>query len=134
MAQYKYSLIISQYYHSRYSFIVEFPNNFIGTCEKFLEDIQDYKRGNRKQPYQYGDFGYRNTDKIFLRYNVNDEGDVYVINACSINDLKDMAEKYAIDSYRESRQYIKKNVLEEINKHHDYFKISTIVDKHFNVL
>lgn len=134
MADYKYSLVISQYYHSRHSFIVEYPNNFINTCEKFLEDIEDYKRGNRKQPYQYGDFGYRTTDKVFQRYNVNDEGDIYVINSCSINYLKDIAEKYAIDSYRESRQYIKKSVIEEISKHHDYFKISTIVDKHFNVL
>ena len=134
MADYKYSLVISQYYHSRHSFIVEYPNNFINTCEKFLEDIEDYKRGNRKQPYQYGDFGYRTTDKVFQRYNVNDEGDIYVINSCSINHLVGFVKKYSLDTYKETRQYIKKNILQEINEHHDYDKIQQIVDKHFNIL
>ena len=134
MIEYKYCLIISQYYHSRHSFIVEYPNNYINTCEKFLEDIEDYKRGNKKQPYQYGDFGYRNTEKIFPRYNVNDEGDIYVINSRSIAYLVDFAKKYFLDSYKESRRYIKKNILNEISQHHDFDKIATIVDKHFNIL
>lgn len=134
MIKYKYCLIISQYYHSRHAFIVEYPNDYISTCEKFLEDIEDYKRGNRKQPYQYGDFGYRKTDEIFPRYNVNDEGDIYIINSCSIANLMDWAKRYFLDSYKESRPYIRKNILKEIEEHHDFDKISSIVEKHFNVL
>lgn len=133
--EYKYTLIISQYYHSRHSFIIEFPKDFFNIINKFIEEIEDYKRDNKKKPYDYGDIEYlKNKDYIRYRYNINDDGDIYIINSDSINDLKDTANKYFLQSYRESRQYIKRQIIRDVDKHHDYETIENIIKKYFILL
>ncbi|MGN1326533.1 MAG: hypothetical protein ACI4VQ_00380 [Clostridia bacterium] len=133
--EYKYTLLISQYYHSRYSFIIEFPENFFDIMKKFIEEIEDYKRDNKGRPYAYGDIGYlKSQNHIGYRYNINDEGDIYIINSNSINDLKDITNEYFLKSYRESKQYIKKQIINDINNHHDYETIENIVKKYFILL
>lgn len=134
----KYTLIVSQYYHSRYSFIVKFPENFYETMKKFIEELEDYKRSEtrKKLKYNYGDIGYREgEEKIFCRYNVNDSGDIYIINSDYANYLMGIASEYKLDSYREShRGYIRKEIYNNISEHHNYDKIIEIVEKYFEIV
>lgn len=129
----KYTLIISQYYHSRHNFIIKFPEeNFYEIMKKFIEELEDYKRGY-KDKYEYGDIGYLEGKEIRYRYNVNDAGDIYIINSDYINNLLGVAEEYRLKTYRETRQYIKKNILKEVSEFHDYDKIRKIVEKYFEL-
>lgn len=133
--EYKYCLIISQYYHSRHSFIVKMPNDFINKAKSVIEKLENYKRENKMREYNYGDIGYhQDDDRIFGRYNVNDEGDIYFITSNSINDLLEVAENYRIESYKESRQYIKNKIKEDIHNYHNYFTIHKIIKEYFEIL
>lgn len=114
MKKYNYCLIISQYYHSRHSFIVEFPEDFITKCKAFIVDLETYKRINKAVKYRFGDFGYDTGEVINRRYNVNDAGDIYFINSNSINELMGVAEDYFLTSYKESRPYQRKEIINNI--------------------
>lgn len=135
MKKYNYCLIISQYYHSRHSFVVEFPEDFTERCKEFIMALEDYKRENKEQPYRFGDIGYHSSeDTICRRYNVNDAGDIYFINSNSINELMGVAEDYFLTSYKESRPYQRKEITHNIYQHHKFDEVQKIVEQYFNIL
>jgi len=134
MKKYNYCLIISQYYHSRHSFIVEFPENFIERCKELIMALEDYKRTNKERAYAFGDVGYHTEEVINRRYNVNDAGDIYFINSNSINELKEVAEDYFLTSYKESRPYQRKEITHNIYQHHRFDEVQKIVEQYFNIL
>ncbi len=135
--KYKYSLIVSQYYYSRHMFIVKIDENFIETARKFAVELMQYKRGDNFW-----------TDKIYLgdldpeyssgelryRYNINDAGDIYFINFNYANSCMHEAFEYNEASKRESAGYQKKQKVEDIAKHHDYRKVTEIVQKYFEIV
>ena len=132
----KYCLIISQYYHSRHSFIVRLKKDFITQARGLVKELEEYKRENNDREYRYGDL--ENTDnegKIRFRYNVNDEGDIYFINSKFANRLKDFAVEYGVQSYKEAhRGYIAKRILEKVSIHHNFDKVYEIVNKYFEIV
>lgn len=134
MEKYNYCLIISQYYYSRHSFIVAFPDNFIEVCKKFIQEIEDYKRDCKGRQYSFGDIGYIKSESYSSRYNVNDDGDIYFINSNNLNYLKAVAEQYCLTSYKESRPYQPKRITKAIEEHHEYDEIYKIVSKYFKIL
>lgn len=133
---YKYSLIVSQYYNSYHTFIVKFEeDNFIDKFSAFVEELYQYKRNEEdKREINIGDFGYCKSDEIRQRYNINDVGDLYVINSEYANYLKCVSEGFKMDSLRMYRGYIKKAVTNAISEHHSYNKVEEIVVKHFDIV
>ena len=135
--EYKYTLIITQYYHSRHFFIVEYTNDFLNKYKAFCTELMEYKRseGNERDLY-CGDIDYQLENghkEIRRRYNINDSGDIYLLNSDSANYLAGETRSYQRDSIRESKGYQKKSLLNEIGEHHDYSVISNIVKNHFEL-
>lgn len=135
----RYCLIVSQYRHSYYTFIVKVPTD-IATFKSCLlgvtAELEEYKRDETdKSEIHYGDLEYLLDDskEIFYRYNVNDSGDIYIINNSSINRLKEESEYYILERYKASRGYKRKEVIEEIGKHHNYNKVREIIEKYFEI-
>lgn len=135
--KYKYCLIVSQYYHSRHMFIVQINENFIENAKKFASDLMDYKRSDyQKEQWKVylGDLDPKYSDgDLRSRYNVNDAGDIYFLNAEYVNQLTNAAFEYQEDSRRESVGYKKKAVIESISKHHNSKVIESLVEKFFDI-
>lgn len=135
----RYCLIVSQYRHSYHTFFVKVPTD-IATFKSCLlgvvEELEKYKRDETDtREINYGDLMYLLDDskEIFYRYNINDSGDIYIINNAFINNLKDDASYYKLEQYKASRGYKRKDVIEDISKHHNYDKIYTIIKKYFEI-
>lgn len=133
--EYKYSLIISQYYYSRHMFIIHHPENFLEQARAFTKELVEYKRTHLNRQDYLGDLDPKWTDgyKIKPRYNVNDEGDIYFIQGDYVNYLAGESRRYKEDSIRESRGFQKKAVTDAISKHHSYDKVKEILEKYFTI-
>ncbi|MCC0678229.1 MULTISPECIES: hypothetical protein [unclassified Clostridioides] len=133
---YKYSLIVSQYYNSCHTFIVEFEeDNFIDKFSDFVEELYKYKRNEEdKREINIGNFGYFKRNEIKERYILNDAGDLYITNSKYANHLKCESEKFKMDSLRMCRGYIKKAITKAISEHHSYGKVKGIVEKYFKIV
>lgn len=136
MNNFNYTLIVSQYHHSYHLFVVKFEaENYVEKYKRFVAELCDYKRKNKYAPIYTGDLGSRaNTDTIYRRYNLNDEGDIYLINEYSIAGCIYLAKRYGEDALRFSKGYKKKEVLQNISEHHDNEEVKSIVSKYFEIL
>lgn len=132
--KYNYTLIISQYYHSRHFFIVQHTDDFLKRAKLCADELMLYKRdeGDTRELYA-GDIDYDKTSEIRVRYNINDAGDIYFIQSNYANYLASESRKYLEDSIRESKGYQEKKITDQISEHHDYSHISKIVQKHFDL-
>ena len=132
---YKYTVIISQYYHSRHAFIVKFDaDKFKEQAKKVVAELEQYKRdSDYKKDINFGDLTYRETDEIYSRYNINDYGDIYFLNCPTVNKCSQIVSEYREDSIRESKGYKKKTVINAIEEHHNYSQVRRIIDKYFEV-
>lgn len=136
----KYTLIVSQYYYSRHSFIVRFEPDFLDRAKKFVEELISYKRNSEKD-YSHsdetfgklGDLSYAKSDKVRHRYNINDAGDIYFMNYEYANRAMCEAVEYAITSERESKGYKRKQIQDDISNHHSYRAVCEIVQKYFEI-
>lgn len=133
---YKYTLIISQYYNSRHFFLVKFEDDFIERGIKLVDELEDYKRSDneKERPKDYGDLTFGDNTKVRWRYNINDSGDIYFLSEVYANKAMSDATRYILDSYKESRRYVKKLIQESIAKHHDYKTVKSIVEKYFEIV
>ena len=135
----RYCLIVSQYRHSYYTFIVkqaEDINNHKYALLSLVEELEKYKRdSDDTREAHFGDLEYLLDDskEIWFRYNINDSGDIYIIHHNSINRLKDEAAEYELKGYKDSRRYISKQVIEDISHHHYYETVRKIVEKYFEI-
>lgn len=131
---YKYSLIVSQYYHSRHMFIVHIKDDFLEKAKEFAYDLMTYKReeGCERELYA-GDLDYIKGNEIRRRYNVNDSGDIYFIQSKYANYCMSVAMDYREDSIRESKGYQKKAITNDITDYHNYQKVKEIVEKYFEI-
>ncbi|MEB4819767.1 hypothetical protein [Bacillus thuringiensis] len=85
---FKYTLLVSQYYHSRHMFIVEHKGDFLGQAKKCATRLIEYKRKNGSESeISLRDLTYFKDDTIRSRYNINDPGDIYFIRGDSIKSL-----------------------------------------------
>ena len=58
--EYKYTLIISQYYHSRHFFIVHHTEDFLTKAKEFSQELMKHKRDeNNKKELYCGDIDYQ---------------------------------------------------------------------------
>lgn len=133
--EYKYTLIVSQFYYSRHTFIVHHTKDFIERAKSFTAELIAYKRGEEHyvdDPY-LGDLDYIKDDKIRYRYNINDHGDIYFIQSNSVNYLKDRAVEFIKCPVREDRGYQKKAIADAISNHHNLSEVRGIVDNHFEI-
>ena len=131
---YKYCLIVSQYYHSRHMFIVAINDDFIDKARKCADELMRYKRNQAIGLIYLGDLDEKYCgEELRCRYNINDEGDIYFINAGYASRLMRESWEYKEDSRRESAGFKKKEVTQAISEHHDYRKIYEIVEKHFTI-
>jgi len=132
---FKYTLIVSQYYHSRHSFIVKFnAKTFIEQSKKFVAELEKLKRQpDNDRDIDYGDLTYRKTDEIYSRYNINDSGDIYFFNSRYANILKGEACSQQTESIRNSKGYIKVAIQERVREHHSDYMIRAIVEKYFEI-
>jgi hypothetical protein len=134
---YKYTLIISQFFHSRHMFIVKHDEKFLINAKKCTEELIKYKRDeNYPRTEMYlGDLDpkFCKPDEIKPRYNINDRGDIYFIQSEYANYCKDVAIEYHEHSLRESKGYQRKAVTEAISKYHDYLKFKEIVERYFEI-
>lgn len=134
--KYKYSLIVSQYYHSRHIFLVKIDENFIESARNFVSELEKYKRGSEDLREIYlGDLDEKYCgDELRSRYNINDAGDIYFINGNYANHLMYEGYHYYECTRRESVGYKRKTVTEDIAKHHNYSKVEEIVEKYFKIV
>ncbi|MDP4143212.1 MAG: hypothetical protein Q8936_01840 [Bacillota bacterium] len=136
--EYKYCLIVSQYYHSRHMFIVKIGENFIEKARKFALELNRYKRSVDDESLEnLGDLDPKycgDTSELRPRYNINDAGDIYFINACYVNKCMWDSWEYREATRRESAGFKKKSVLNDISQHHNYEKVQEIVEKHFEIV
>lgn len=135
----RYCLIVSQYRHSYHTFIVkqiEDINSHKSALLATVEELEKYKRNfDDTREIHFGDLEYflDSNKEIYYRYNVNDDGDIYIIHHSSINRLKEEATHYELESYKDSRRYISKKVIEDVSHHHYYETIRKIIEKHFEI-
>ncbi len=132
-------LIVSQYRHSYHTFIVKVPEDITDFKSMLLgvtAELEKYKRdkSNTKEIH-YGDLEYLldNTKEIFHSYNINDDGDIYIRIYKSIDRLKDIACYYRLEAHKYSRGYKRKEVISDINEHHNYNRIREIIEKYFEI-
>ncbi|HIE6631486.1 hypothetical protein [Bacillus luti] len=131
---FKYTLLVSQYYHSRHMFIVEHKGDFLGQAKKCATELIEYKRENgSEREISLGDLTYFKDDTIRSRYNINDRGDIYFIQGDSIQSLIADVLNYHETSVNQKRGRIKKAVLNDVVEHHQLSEITKIVKKHFDV-
>jgi len=139
MEEFNYTLIISQYYHSRHSYIVKHDSDtFLDTARKFAAELMEYKRGDPQEWLRpinesLGDLIYRPDNKIRSRYNINDSGDIYFIQSKYANYCKCIAVEYADDSRREAIGFKRKEVLNKISERHNRDTVKAIVEKYFEI-
>jgi hypothetical protein len=135
--EYKYTLIISQYYHSRHFFIVHQTEDFLIKAKEFSLELMKHKRDESdNKKLDCGDIDYqfeRGLDGVRQRYNINDAGDIYFIQGNFTNYLAGISRDYQKDSIRESKGYIKKAITDDISKHHSYSDVAEIVEKYFEL-
>ncbi len=135
----RYCLIVSQYRHSYYTFIVKQDENIYNHKNALLclvEELEKYKRDSDDiREIHFGDLEYLLDDskEIWFQYNINDTGDIYIIHHNSINRLKDEATRYELKGYKDSRRYISKQAIEDISHHHYYETVRKIVEKYFEI-
>ena len=131
----KYTLIVSQYRHSRHCFIVKHDSKtFLENAKDFVTELEGYKRDeDRNGEVNLGDLIYHTQDVIHPRYNVNDQGDIYFINGMYVNGLMHEAIAYHEVSRRESVGYKKKTSEESIVKHHNLWRVKEILQNHFEI-
>lgn len=136
MADYKYTLIVSQYDYSRHMYIVKHdPKTFIQNAKNFATELEKYKRDeDDKRDIVFGDLAYFDQEVFSSRYNINDQGDIYFINACYANYLIGEAIEYYEQSRRESAGFKKKTAKEAILKHHNGLEVKKILRKYFEIV
>lgn len=139
MTKYKYTLIISQYYHSYHMFIVKFDEDkYYNQMREFTKELCKYKRGNdewyKDKNLEVGDcFYYEEQEEPRFRYNVNDCGDIYFLNFRNISSALYDMKKYFEEEKKASQGYKRKVVLEEIFKYHNKDKIFEIVKSIYEI-
>jgi hypothetical protein len=131
---FKYSLIVSQYYHSRHFFIVNLTPDFIKQAKEFSYELMKYKRNEDNERELFaGDLDYIKDGEIRRRYNVNDSGDIYFIQSPYANYLMHEAIEFHESSLRESKGFQRKAITNSIDEHHNYKKVKEIVEKYFEI-
>lgn len=134
---YKYTLIVSQQYHSYHQFLVEHDENFAKNIINVAREIMQYKRVDGEERKEYlGDLNYMTTNgKFSSRYNINDiSGDIYIMNFETLEGALYYHKEYVVDQIRYSKGYKNKSVMEHINKYHQRDKIRDIIIKHLYIL
>lgn len=116
-------------------FIVKIDENFIETARKFSAELMNYKRDETDNRGIYlGDLDPKYcTSEMRCRYNINDHGDIYFINATYANRCMCESWEYKEHSRRESAGFKSKAVLESIKNHHNYDEVKDIVKKYFEI-
>lgn len=139
MSECKYTLIVSQFYHSYHVFIVKFDEDkYWEQMRNLTKKLCEYKRGTDKyfsnKSLECGDPYSRKKEKEpCFRYNVNDYGDIYFLNFVSVNDALDAAKKYFDYERTESLGYKRKSIQEEISKYHNKDKILEIIESIYEI-
>lgn len=133
---YKYTVIISQYYHDRCYFVVEFnKETFITQMQNCTKELDMYKSnflGSMKD-IEKSDPWYSANHEIRSRYNVNSHGDIYYLNTFFVNRTQELIQKDIRDSNYGRQGFKKKQVLEDVRKNHNYSTIFEIIKKHFKI-
>jgi len=133
--KYKYTLIISQYYHSYHYFIVKCnEGEFIKQMQDLTIELDKYKGGGIENNHtSQSDPFYGDLTEIRSRYNVNANGDIYFINSCYVNNLQGVIQRSISDTSYGRQGFKKKSVLNDIEKNHNYNEIFKIIEKHFEI-
>lgn len=141
MENVKYILIVSQLSYSHHCFVVSASeDNYREKALTLIEKLEDYKRiGSNQSDYEYGyprDEAY--TD-ISVRWNVNDQGNIYFIPCSSILDAMNQAAEYhSTVKFDHNFKGIRKKQLEILEavifQHHRFNNIKDIVGSVFNIL
>ena len=131
----KFTLIISQYYHSYHYFIVKCnEGKFIKQMQYLTIELDKYKGGGIENKHtSQSDPFYGDLTQIRSRYNVNANGDIYFINSCYVNNLQGVIQRSISDTSYGRQGFKKKSVLNDIEKNHNYNEIFKIIEKHFEI-
>lgn len=134
MSDFKYTLITSQYWHSYHMFVVAFnEDSFVEQAKNMSRDLIEYK-GPSTRDY-LGDLEYNyETPGIRQRYNINEQGDIYIQNFYKLSDALGWMQRYLGEADNASKGYKRKEVIKDIAEHHSYTKIKEIVERYFEIL
>jgi len=129
-------VITSQYYHSRFSFVVEHnEDTFQQQAIECIKELEKYKRqSDDTREFHLGDLDDKWFHKDRRRNNVNDAGDIYFDVCSSINNALHEIKQYEEQSRIGGRGYQAKKVTTAISEHHNYSTIKGIVTKYFKLI
>ncbi|MGH4125132.1 MAG: hypothetical protein ACREV6_19625 [Clostridium sp.] len=133
---YKYTVIISQYYHDRHYVVVEFnKETFIKQMQNCTKELDLYKSNNlgNLEDLKHSDPFYSANFEIRSRYNVNAHGDIYFLNTFFANRCQEEIQRDIRESKYSRQGFKKKQVLDDISKNHSYRKVFEIIEKHFKI-
>ena len=141
MENVKYILIVSQYYYSHHCFVVSAAEeNFREKALTLIEKLEDYKRDEGNQDdYRYGYPREEAYTDISVRWNVNDQGDIYFIPCSSFSEALDNAKEYNselkfISDFKGTSKKRLAKIETEIFLHHSSNKVKDIAGSIFNIL
>lgn len=134
--QHKPCLIMSRYHYSRYCYFVAYdPETFLLQARACVEDLERYKRNpDDIRPVDYGDLCDKWYHPEWLRYNVNDAGDIYFVIGDSISELLPYVREYYSQADQEERYEQNENTVRKIDKHHDPGTVYGIIRSHFRLI
>lgn len=127
---FKYCLIISQFYHSYLMLPVAIKDNFIEQAKKFTAELNAYKGSLHET---LGDLKCAD-ENLDSRYNVNADGDIYFINFNSIYGMLETAKEYEKVRIIARKGYKANYVMKDIAEHHNYADVITLVEKYFEII
>ncbi len=115
-------------------FIVAFnEDSFIEQAKNMSRDLIEYK-GPSTRDY-LGDLEYNyETPGIRQRYNINEQGDIYIQNFGKLSDAIGWMQRYLGEADNASKGYKRKEVIKDIAEHHSYTNIKEIVERYFEIL
>lgn len=133
--KYKYTLIISQYYHSYHYFLVKCnEETLINQMQDLTLELDKYKGNGEQDRHIYNsDPFYSAKGDIRQRYNVNGNGDIYFINSTHANYLQEFIQKTISETKYSRKGFKKKVILDNIAKNHNYSEVAKIIEKHFKI-
>lgn len=135
--RFKYAVITSQYGYSYHSFICKFDvKTFLENAKNMARELIAYVAddGRKIDDDSLGDLTYWKKKTIKAYYNVNAAGDIYFRNCDTLEEAKDIVQKWDKQAKSVKGTFRRKGMAEAIRKHHNVNKIKAIIEKYFEIV
>lgn len=132
---FKYAVITSQYGYSWLSYICTMDlKSYIENAKKVTRDLIAHRSDDKRDAEYLGGLKGAEKQAIKGRYNVNSNGDIYFINANTLEEARDIVAEMNARCNSTKASFNRKGMTESIRKFHKYEDITAIIAKHFEIV